>query len=112
MAIAYFLSRSVNFQFLIELQPGALLSRLGFCARQFGQHFDTHGVAQHGRRLADPARARFCGVFLAEFGAVMHFRDAGPWFALQVVPRHEKSVDKILEYRGCIHFLPTVAFTP
>ncbi|HEY2234108.1 MAG TPA: UpxY family transcription antiterminator [Candidatus Angelobacter sp.] len=37
----------------------------------------------------------------------MHFRDAGPWFALQVVPRHEKSLDKILEYRGCIHFLPT-----
>ncbi|HET8888313.1 MAG TPA: UpxY family transcription antiterminator [Candidatus Angelobacter sp.] len=37
----------------------------------------------------------------------MHFRDAGPWFALQVVPRHEKSVDKILEYIGCDHFLPT-----
>ena len=37
----------------------------------------------------------------------MLFRDAGPWFALQVVPRHEKSVDKILEYRGCNHFLPT-----
>ena len=37
----------------------------------------------------------------------MLFRDAGPWFALQVVPRHEKSVDKILEYRGYTHFLPT-----
>jgi transcription antitermination factor NusG len=37
----------------------------------------------------------------------MLFHDAGPWFALQVVPRHEKSVDKILEYRGCNHFLPT-----
>src|ERR1041385_1037560 len=37
----------------------------------------------------------------------MLFRDAEPWFALQVVPRHEKSVDKILEYRGCKHFLPT-----
>jgi transcription antitermination factor NusG len=37
----------------------------------------------------------------------MLFRDAGPWFALQVVPRHEKSVDKMLEYRGCNHFLPT-----
>jgi transcription antitermination factor NusG len=37
----------------------------------------------------------------------MLFRDAGPWFVLQVVPRHEKSVDKILEYRGYTHFLPT-----
>jgi transcription antitermination factor NusG len=37
----------------------------------------------------------------------MLFRDGGPWFALQVMPRHEKSVDKILEYRGCNHFLPT-----
>jgi len=37
----------------------------------------------------------------------MLFRDAGPWFVLQVMPRHEKSVDKILEYRGCTHFLPT-----
>ena len=37
----------------------------------------------------------------------MIFHDAGPWFALQVVPKHEKSVDKILEYRGCNHFLPT-----
>jgi transcription antitermination factor NusG len=36
----------------------------------------------------------------------MLFRDAGPWFALQVVPRHEKSVDRILEYRGYTHFLP------
>lgn len=37
----------------------------------------------------------------------MLFSDTGPWFALQVVPRHEKSVDKILEYRGYNHFLPT-----
>jgi transcription antitermination factor NusG len=37
----------------------------------------------------------------------MLFSDTGPWFALQVVPRHEKSVDKILEYRGYTHFLPT-----
>jgi transcription antitermination factor NusG len=37
----------------------------------------------------------------------MLFSDMGPWFALQVVPRHEKSVDKILEYRGYSHFLPT-----
>lgn len=37
----------------------------------------------------------------------MLFGNAGPWFALQVVPRHEKSVDKILEYRGYSHFLPT-----
>lgn len=60
-----------------------------------------------GRRLVAPARAQFFGVFLAEFGVAMLFSDAGPWFALQVVPRHEKSVDNILEYRGYNHFLPT-----
>ena len=37
----------------------------------------------------------------------MHFSDMGSWFALQVVPRHEKSVANILEYRGYKHFLPT-----
>lgn len=37
----------------------------------------------------------------------MLLADTGPWFALQVVPRHEKSVDNILEYRGYNHFLPT-----
>ena len=37
----------------------------------------------------------------------MLFSDTGSWFALQVVPRHEKSVDNILEYRGIDHFLPT-----
>jgi transcription antitermination factor NusG len=37
----------------------------------------------------------------------MFFSDRGPWFALQVVPRHEKSVDKMLELRGYNHFLPT-----
>ena len=37
----------------------------------------------------------------------MLFSDTGPWFALQVVPKHEKSVDNILEYRGYNHFLPT-----
>ncbi len=37
----------------------------------------------------------------------MLFFDMGPWFALQVVPRHEKSVDKMLEYKGYTHFLPT-----
>ena len=37
----------------------------------------------------------------------MLFSDTGSWFALQVVPRHEKSVDNILEYRGYTHFLPT-----
>lgn len=37
----------------------------------------------------------------------MFFSDTGPWFALQVVPRHEKSVDDMLEYRGYNHFLPT-----
>jgi transcription antitermination factor NusG len=40
-------------------------------------------------------------------GAVMLFADMGPWFALQVVPRHEKSVARILEHKGCDHFLPT-----
>jgi transcription antitermination factor NusG len=37
----------------------------------------------------------------------MHFSDGGPWLALQVMPRHEKSVDTLLEYRGYNHFLPT-----
>jgi transcription antitermination factor NusG len=37
----------------------------------------------------------------------MFFSDMGPWLALQVVPRHEKSVDRILEHKGCDHFLPT-----
>ena len=37
----------------------------------------------------------------------MLFSDVGPWFALQVMPRHEKSVDKFLEYKGYDHFLPT-----
>ena len=37
----------------------------------------------------------------------MLFSDTGSWFALQVLPRHEKSVDKTLEYRGYKHFLPT-----
>ncbi len=37
----------------------------------------------------------------------MLFSDMGPWFALQVVPKHEKSVDNILEHRGYNHFLPT-----
>ena|SRR5271154_609339 len=37
----------------------------------------------------------------------MLFSDMGPWFALQVIPKHEKSVDNILENRGYIHFLPT-----
>jgi transcription antitermination factor NusG len=33
--------------------------------------------------------------------------EMGSWVALQVVPRHEKSVDRILGYKGCDHFLPT-----
>jgi transcription antitermination factor NusG len=37
----------------------------------------------------------------------MLFSDMGPWFAIQVMPRHEKSVDRILEHKGCDHFLPT-----
>ena len=37
----------------------------------------------------------------------MLFSDMGPWFALQVVPKHEKSVDRILECKGYDHFLPT-----
>lgn len=37
----------------------------------------------------------------------MLFSEMGPWFALQVVPKHEKSVNKILEYKGYDHFLPT-----
>jgi transcription antitermination factor NusG len=37
----------------------------------------------------------------------MLFRGAEPWLALQVVPRHEKKVDTMLEYRGYAHFLPT-----
>ncbi len=36
----------------------------------------------------------------------MVFSGMGSWFALQVVPRHEKSVDRILEHKGCDHFLP------
>lgn len=56
------------------------------------------------RRLADLAKSAF---FVHFPGVVMHFSDMGPWFALQVVPKHEKSVDSILEYRGYNHFLPT-----
>jgi transcription antitermination factor NusG len=37
----------------------------------------------------------------------MLFSDGGSWFALQVVPRHEKSVGKLLEFKGYDHFLPT-----
>ena len=37
----------------------------------------------------------------------MPFCDTKHWFALQVVPRHEKAVDTILGHNGCEHLLPT-----
>jgi transcription antitermination factor NusG len=37
--------------------------------------------------------------------------DGGNWYALQVVPRHEKKVESMLEYRACTHFLPTCRVT-
>jgi transcription antitermination factor NusG len=37
----------------------------------------------------------------------MPFFDSKDWFALQVIPRHEKKVDILLGQNGCEHLLPT-----
>jgi transcription antitermination factor NusG len=38
--------------------------------------------------------------------ANMLFPNSGPWFALQVVPQHEKKVSMLLEYGGYSHYFP------
>ena len=37
----------------------------------------------------------------------MSFRDTELWFALQVIPRHEQTVDTMLAWKGHGHLLPT-----
>jgi len=37
----------------------------------------------------------------------MPFFNSKDWFALQVMPRHEKKVDTLLDQSGCEHLLPT-----
>jgi transcription antitermination factor NusG len=32
--------------------------------------------------------------------------DSNSWFALRIIPRHEKKVETVLEYMGYVHFLP------